>query len=75
MAKIYLILGGTRSGKSSFGEELATSLPGKTGYLATAKIVTISDIINRGCEVIFIQRQIKISTHILSNNVVDGLYI
>ena len=38
MAKIYLILGGTRSGKSSFGEELATSLPGKTGYLATAKI-------------------------------------
>jgi adenosylcobinamide kinase/adenosylcobinamide-phosphate guanylyltransferase len=38
MAKIYLILGGARSGKSSFGEELASSLPGKTGYLATAKI-------------------------------------
>ena len=38
MAKIYLILGGARSGKSSFGEELATSLPGKTGYLATARI-------------------------------------
>jgi len=41
MAKIYLILGGARSGKSSFGEELAISLPGKTGYLATAKITDI----------------------------------
>ena len=41
MAKIYLILGGARSGKSSFGEELASSLPGKTGYLATAKITDI----------------------------------
>jgi len=38
MAKIYLILGGTRSGKSSFGEELAASIPGKVAYLATAKI-------------------------------------
>jgi len=38
MAKIYMVLGGARSGKSSFGEELASSLPGKTGYLATAKI-------------------------------------
>jgi len=38
MGKIYLVLGGARSGKSSFGEELASSLPGKTGYLATAKI-------------------------------------
>ena len=35
MAKICLVLGGARSGKSSFGEELASSLPGKTGYLAT----------------------------------------
>ena len=41
MAKIYLILGGARSGKSSFGEKLAASLPGKTGYLATAKITDI----------------------------------
>ena len=41
MAKIYLVLGGARSGKSSFGEELASSLPGKTGYLATAKITDI----------------------------------
>ena len=41
MAKICLILGGARSGKSSFGEELASSLPGKTGYLATAKITDI----------------------------------
>ncbi|MCJ7473250.1 MAG: bifunctional adenosylcobinamide kinase/adenosylcobinamide-phosphate guanylyltransferase [Actinobacteria bacterium] len=41
MAKIYLILGGARSGKSSFGEELAGSLPDKTGYLATAKITDI----------------------------------
>ncbi len=41
MAKIYLILGGARSGKSSFGEELASSLPGKTGYFATAKITDI----------------------------------
>jgi len=41
MAKIYLILGGARSGKSSFGEELAAFLPGKTGYLATAMITDI----------------------------------
>ena len=41
MTKTYLILGGARSGKSSFGEELAASLPGKTGYLATAKITDI----------------------------------
>ena len=41
MAKICLVLGGARSGKSSFGEELASSLPGKTGYLATAKITDV----------------------------------
>jgi len=41
MAKIYMILGGARSGKSNFGEKLAASLPGKTGYLATAKITDI----------------------------------
>ena len=38
MAKVYLILGGARSGKSSYGEELAASIPGKVAYLATAKI-------------------------------------
>jgi len=38
MSKIYLILGGARSGKSSYGEELAASIPGKIAYLATAKI-------------------------------------
>lgn len=38
MAKIYLILGGARSGKSSYGEKLASSIPGKIAYLATAKI-------------------------------------
>ena len=41
MAKIYLILGGARSGKSSYGEELAASIPGKIAYLATAKITDI----------------------------------
>lgn len=38
MSKIYLILGGARSGKSSYGEELASSIPGRIAYLATAKI-------------------------------------
>ncbi|TET49143.1 MAG: bifunctional adenosylcobinamide kinase/adenosylcobinamide-phosphate guanylyltransferase [Actinomycetota bacterium] len=38
MAKVYLILGGARSGKSSYGEELAASISGKVAYLATAKI-------------------------------------
>jgi len=38
MSKIYLILGGARSGKSSYGEELASSIPGRVAYLATAKI-------------------------------------
>ncbi|HAJ94644.1 MAG TPA: bifunctional adenosylcobinamide kinase/adenosylcobinamide-phosphate guanylyltransferase, partial [Actinobacteria bacterium] len=38
MSKVYLILGGARSGKSSYGEELAFSIPGKVAYLATAKI-------------------------------------
>ena len=38
MAKVYLIFGGARSGKSSYGEELAASISGKVAYLATAKI-------------------------------------
>lgn len=38
MSKIYLILGGARSGKSSYGEELASSIPGRVAYFATAKI-------------------------------------
>ncbi len=38
MSKIYLILGGARSGKSSYGEKLASLIPGRVAYLATAKI-------------------------------------
>jgi adenosylcobinamide kinase/adenosylcobinamide-phosphate guanylyltransferase len=38
MSRIYLILGGARSGKSSYGEELAKSMRGKTAYLATSII-------------------------------------
>ena len=38
MSGIYLILGGARSGKSSYGEELAKSMGGKTAYLATSII-------------------------------------
>jgi adenosylcobinamide kinase/adenosylcobinamide-phosphate guanylyltransferase len=38
MSRTYLIIGGARSGKSSYGEELAASLDGKVGYLATAKV-------------------------------------
>ena len=38
MARIYLILGGARSGKSTYGEELAASLGGRTAYIATLKI-------------------------------------
>lgn len=38
MSGIYLILGGARSGKSSYGEKLAASLGGRTAYLATSKI-------------------------------------
>jgi len=38
MSKICLILGGARSGKSSYGEKLASSTPGRVAYLATAKI-------------------------------------
>jgi len=38
MARIYLILGGVRSGKSEYGEKLASSIPGRVAYFATAKI-------------------------------------
>ncbi len=38
MRKIYLLLGGARSGKSSFGEKLAASISGRVAYFATAKI-------------------------------------
>ncbi len=38
MSGIYLILGGARSGKSSYGEKLAASLAGRTAYLATSRI-------------------------------------
>jgi adenosylcobinamide kinase/adenosylcobinamide-phosphate guanylyltransferase len=38
MSGIYLILGGARSGKSSYGEELARSMGGRTAYLATSII-------------------------------------
>jgi adenosylcobinamide kinase/adenosylcobinamide-phosphate guanylyltransferase len=38
MSRIYLILGGARSGKSSYGEELAKSMGGRTAYLATSMI-------------------------------------
>ena len=38
MSRIYLIMGGARSGKSSYGEELAKSMGGRTAYLATSII-------------------------------------
>jgi adenosylcobinamide kinase / adenosylcobinamide-phosphate guanylyltransferase len=38
MSGVYLILGGARSGKSSYGEKLAASLAGRTAYLATSRI-------------------------------------
>jgi adenosylcobinamide kinase / adenosylcobinamide-phosphate guanylyltransferase len=36
---MYFILGGARSGKSSFSEELAMSLSERVGYLATGQII------------------------------------
>lgn len=38
LRKIYFLIGGARSGKSSFGEELAASIPGRVAYFATAII-------------------------------------
>ncbi|HAS53746.1 MAG: bifunctional adenosylcobinamide kinase/adenosylcobinamide-phosphate guanylyltransferase [Nitrospirae bacterium GWC2_57_13] len=37
MSKKIFITGGARSGKSSFAEALATELPGKRAYIATAQ--------------------------------------
>jgi adenosylcobinamide kinase/adenosylcobinamide-phosphate guanylyltransferase len=39
MGKIYFLIGGARSGKSTFAEKLAASLSEKVGYLATAEII------------------------------------
>ena len=39
--KIYLLLGGARSGKSTYAEGLAKKLADKVAYLATAKITDI----------------------------------
>ncbi|MGM0365215.1 MAG: bifunctional adenosylcobinamide kinase/adenosylcobinamide-phosphate guanylyltransferase [Actinomycetota bacterium] len=38
MGKIYFLLGGARSGKSAYAEELASRLSEKVCYLATARI-------------------------------------
>jgi len=39
MGYIYFILGGARSGKSTYAEELAKSLSNKVAYIATAEII------------------------------------
>jgi adenosylcobinamide kinase/adenosylcobinamide-phosphate guanylyltransferase len=39
MGKIYFLVGGARSGKSQYSEELALSISEKVGYLATAEII------------------------------------
>jgi adenosylcobinamide kinase/adenosylcobinamide-phosphate guanylyltransferase len=39
MGYIYFLLGGARSGKSSYSEELAESIGGKVAYFATAQLV------------------------------------
>lgn len=46
MSKIHLIVGGARSGKSAFAEQLANELSSKVLYLATA-VVTDEDMANR----------------------------
>jgi len=38
LSKIYFLLGGVRSGKSTFGEKLASSLSDRVAYIATSKI-------------------------------------
>jgi adenosylcobinamide kinase/adenosylcobinamide-phosphate guanylyltransferase len=39
MGRIYFLLGGARSGKSEYSENLASSLSGKVAYMATAEII------------------------------------
>jgi adenosylcobinamide kinase/adenosylcobinamide-phosphate guanylyltransferase len=39
MGRIYFLLGGARSGKSEYSENLAMSLSGKVAYMATAEII------------------------------------
>jgi len=39
MGYIYFLLGGARSGKSSYAEELANTIGCKTAYIATAQII------------------------------------
>jgi len=39
MGYIYFLLGGARSGKSSYAEELAMNLGSKVAYIATAQII------------------------------------
>ncbi|MDH8679149.1 bifunctional adenosylcobinamide kinase/adenosylcobinamide-phosphate guanylyltransferase [Fusibacter bizertensis] len=46
MSKIHLVVGGARSGKSSFAEECAKNQTEKVVYLATA-VVTDTDMANR----------------------------
>ncbi len=43
MARIILITGGARSGKSRFAQELAESLPGKRSYVATCPPPALDD--------------------------------
>ena len=39
MARIVLITGGARSGKSHFAEQYLQACPGRHGYIATAQVL------------------------------------
>jgi len=39
LSKIFFLIGGARSGKSEYSEQLATSISGRVAYLATARII------------------------------------